>query len=364
MDVGLVLTRACNLACGYCFAGEKKRVPMSREVGERAIDFALDAAVARGEPLEIELFGGEPLLEWELVVDLATLARRRASERGVPLVLQMTTNGTLLDDERVKVLGELEVHLALSLDGTQKAHDQARPNVGGAGSYRLASAALDRLLAAGRPFDVITVVDPATVTELARGVRETLDRGVSQLTLNANWAGAWTDAALESMRLAYEEVAAILVAWFRRGRAVSIQPFDSALVTFASSGSVRPHGCSAGVSSLAVGPSGRVYGCARSVGEDEAERAIGAIDAGLDPARVAVLGSPACPGSCACANLEETGDASTPGHVQRFHDALVASLAPKIARALERDAVGLSTYLSAFAPERAAPSVLEALEVS
>ncbi|HTJ80839.1 MAG TPA: radical SAM protein, partial [Polyangiaceae bacterium] len=77
MDVGLVLTRACNLACGYCFAGEKKRARMPLDVGEKAIEFALASASSRGEPLEIELFGGEPLLEWDLLVALATLARER-----------------------------------------------------------------------------------------------------------------------------------------------------------------------------------------------------------------------------------------------------------------------------------------------
>ncbi|HTJ82698.1 MAG TPA: hypothetical protein VL400_13335, partial [Polyangiaceae bacterium] len=255
-----------------------------------------------------------------------------------------------LDEGRAARLAELEIHVALSLDGTETAHDAARPMRGGAASYRLASRALDLLLATGRPFDVITVVDPATLHELATGVRRILDRGVTSLTLNPSWGAAWSDAALTTMRAQYEEIAALVVAWFRRGRAVAVQPFDSALILHASGRASRSHACGAGVTSFAVGPSGRIYGCVRAVGEDEAARAIGALDVGVDPTRVGSLGAPACPGSCACANLEETGDAAVAGPVQRFHEELVASLAPRIARALEQDELGRATYRTTFVP--------------
>lgn len=349
-----MLTRACNLACGYCFAGEKKKSRLSGKDAERALDFAFERATSQGEPLEIAFFGGEPLLEWDAVVELAERARARAAEQTMPLALQLTTNGTLLDDAKVARLTELGVHVALSLDGTEEAHDRARPTAGGRGSFAQTSAALDRLLACGAPFDVITVVDPVTVDDLASGVRQLLDRGVTRLTLNPNWGASWTPERLARMRAEYEQLAAIIVAWFRRGRAVTVQPFDSAMVALASGSGQRGHACAAGVSSFAVGPSGRVYGCARAVGEDDGTRAMGSLDDGLDPERLALVGAPACPGACACACLEETGDARQVGPVQRFHDALVAELAERVARALEKEAIGRDTFSRTFRPS---PSV-------
>lgn len=350
MEVSLVLTRDCNLACGYCFAGEKRRDRMPLERGRQALDFAFARRALDGGRLDLSFFGGEPLLEWDGLVVLAEEARARAEREGTPLALQVTTNGVLLDAERIARLGELGVHVALSLDGTETAHERARPTRGGRGSYAAASAALDRLLAAGRPFDVVTVIDPATVDALSEGVRALLDRGVERLFLNPNWAGAWTEERLAVWRGHYEVVAALVVAWFRRGRSVVVQPFDSAMVALASGREARAHRCEAGVRSFGVGPSGKLYGCGRGVAEDDGSRAIGDLTAGLDASRVARFGSPACPEACSCASLEETGDAGRPGPVQRWHDALVSEIAGNLVRALAKEPVGHATYRDAFQP--------------
>jgi uncharacterized protein len=341
--VGLVLTHACNLACGYCYTGEKKRVRMAPEVASRAVQRALDEA--GGEPLVIQFFGGEPLLEYDLVVRIATEARGRDAD----VAFQVTTNGTLLDRERVAELGELGVHIALSLDGTAEAHDRGRPLAGGGPSHHLARRALDCLLASGRPFDVISVLDPATIDLAADGVRELLDRGVERLTLNPNWSAAWSPDALERWRAAYERIGAIVVAWFRRGRAVAVQPFDSALVTLARGEAAAAHACRAGVGAFAVGPSGRLYACTRAVGTDSGERAIGDLAAGLDGERVARFGAPACPGACSCASFEETGT-SAMGPVQAWHAATVADVAARMARALERDGADIHRRVFGAAP--------------
>jgi radical SAM protein with 4Fe4S-binding SPASM domain len=210
--------------------------------------------------------------------------------------------------------------------------------------------ALDRLIASGRPFDVIAVVDPSTVGSLSAGVRELLDKGVDRLTLNPNWGGKWASDTLATLRSEYESIAAMVVAWHCRGRAVAVQPFDSALVTIARGEPAQAHKCEAGRSSFAVGPSGKLYGCARAVGEETDARAMGDIDKGLDAERARALGASACPGACACACIEETGDPACAGPVQLFHQRLVAELAPRMVRALMSDAVGRATYERVFQP--------------
>jgi len=177
LDVGLVLTHACNLACTYCYTGEKKRVRMPVDIATRALDFAFATATQSGARLQLSFFGGEPLLEHELLVALAEQARARSDALGCPLLMQMTTNGTLLTHDLVLRLGALGVHVALSLDGTRVQHEAVRPNAGGGSSYDATRRALQLLMDQRErwPFDVIAVVDPRTVDTLGAGVRELLD---------------------------------------------------------------------------------------------------------------------------------------------------------------------------------------------
>jgi uncharacterized protein len=328
LDMGLVLTHACNLACTYCYTGEKKRVGMPADVAMRAVDFAF-AQVREGGRLQLSFFGGEPLLEDELLVAIAERARERSATLGRSLVMQMTTNGTLLRDELLDRLAELGVHVALSIDGTREQHDTARPRVGGGSSWEATMHALRRLLdrRERRPFDVVSVVDPSTVHALGDGVRELVDLGVDSISLNMNWGGAWGEAELAAFERELEVVAAIWIAWLRRGRWVRIQPLESALRALQDLGRVPSASCSAGTRRLAVAPSGRIYGCCRAVGEDTGRGAIGHLDRGMDRAGP---GSDTC--SCACA--EETGDPHVAGPVQVRHDAAVDRVTRRVAALL------------------------------
>lgn len=328
VDVGLVLTHACNLACTYCYTGEKKRVRMPEDVAMRAVDFAF-AQVREGGKLQISFFGGEPLLEDDLLLAVAERARERSAAMGTALVMQVTTNGTLLGDALVDRLGALGVHVALSLDGTRAQQDTARPRVGGGSSWEATSQALRRLLDRRErwPFDVVSVVDPSTVHVLGDGVRELVDLGVDAISLNMNWAGPWSEDALAVFERELDVVAAVFVAWLRRGRWVRIQPLESALRALQDLGRVPSASCSAGTRRLAVAPSGRIYGCCRAVGEDTGRGAIGHLDHGLGPV---VEGGDAC--SCACA--EETGDPHVAGPVQLRHDAAVDRVTRRVAALL------------------------------
>lgn len=329
LDVGLVLTHACNLACTYCYTGEKKRVRMPEAVAMRAVELAIATARASEAKLQLTFFGGEPLLEAELLLDLAT--RARSLTGGVPLVMQMTTNGTLLDVALVERLGALGVHVAISIDGTRAQHEAARPLAGGGSSWETTRRGLDLLLAVRDrfAFDVVAVVDPGTVHLLGDGVRELLDLGVDAITLNANFGGTWGERELEILEAQLEVVAALVVAWLRRGRWVRVQPLESALRSFAATGQVVTASCGAGSRRLAVAPSGRIYGCCRAVGEDTGKGALGHLDDGLPGPRGGG-------GGCSCANAEETGDPRVAGAAQLRHD-----------RAVERVSLRLATLLSA-----------------
>ncbi len=329
LEVGLVLTHACNLACTYCYTGEKKRVRMSAAIAEAALDFAFSTATHSGAHLQLGFFGGEPLLEQALLLAIAEQARARAASAGPwPLQLQVTTNGTLLGPDLIEELARLRVHVALSLDGTRTQHEAGRPLAGGGSSYDATVAGLRLLVAARVPFDVIAVVDPCNVAELARGVEAMIDDGVESITLNMNWGAAWDDAALDELDRQLERVAAIVLAWVRRGRWIHVQPLESAVRSVLELGHAVNSHCAAGSRRLAVAPSGRLYGCARAVGEDDGRAAIGDIHRGV------IAPSIADAHGCTCANTEETGDPMVAGRIRIRHDLVLEQLARRLAAAL------------------------------
>ena len=134
----LHVAHTCNLNCEYCFAAQGKyhgeRALMSFETGKRALDFLVEHSGKR-KNLEVDFFGGEPLMNFEVVKQLVAYARRIEKEKGKNFRFTLTTNGVLLDDE-VTEFANRECHnVVLSLDGRKEVHDRLRKTVNGQGSY-------------------------------------------------------------------------------------------------------------------------------------------------------------------------------------------------------------------------------------
>lgn len=128
----------CNLRCQYCFASKGdyhgKREIMSPEVGENAVDFLVEHS-GNIKNLEIDFFGGEPLMAMDTVKHVVSYARSLEEKRGKKFRFTMTTNAVLLDDELIDYLDENMDNIVLSLDGRKKVNDRIRVRVDGSGSY-------------------------------------------------------------------------------------------------------------------------------------------------------------------------------------------------------------------------------------
>lgn len=318
MRLSLVLTHACDLACEYCYTGRKFDRALPLDLGRRAIDRAL-RSVETGGALELSLFGGEPLLAWDLGRALVEHAHARAAEAGVRLLPHLTTNGTHLDARVADEAAALGVNLALSLDGLPEVHDAARPRRGGRPSSDAALAALDLLVGLRLPFKVVSVVRPASVDRLAEGARFLVARGAAHLVPTLDVSAAWTQADLPRLRAAVRGLRELAA---ERPR-VRIDWLDAKAWSL-EHGAVAG-GCGVGAGEVAVAPSGRLYPCERLVVEDPEPRggplASGHVldgdgpfaDAGrrARPADASACGAcatrPHCHNACACANLARTG---------------------------------------------------------
>ncbi len=351
MDVSLVLTHDCNLGCSYCYTGAKFRKRMPRETAQKALDLAFAHAPAA---VQLSYFGGEPTLELPLLLEVAAEAKRRAEAQGTALVQTVTTNGTLLDAEAIASLYALDFYIALSIDGVRAAHDVNRPRMGGGSSFDAVERCLGLLVAAGRSFETISVVTPASAPLLGESVEYLFEAGVPRVSLNPCYEAAWDDAALEHWEAGLARAADAMARWMRAGRTVSVSTLDNKILAALKGGLGHEDKCKLGDGFVAVSPDGHLYPCERLVAEDDRpDDRVGHVSTGVERPKVACLRPDIgedrhavneecatcaekfrCAASCACANRAETGSLQLAGGVQCWHEKTSARIADQMAEAL------------------------------
>ena len=144
----LHIAHDCNLACRYCFAEEGeyhgRRALMSYEVGKKALDFLIANSGSRHN-LEVDFFGGEPLMNWQVVKDLVAYGREQEKLHNKRFRFTLTTNGVLLNDEVQEFANREMDNVVLSIDGRKEVHDRMRPFRNGKGSYDLVLPKFEKL---------------------------------------------------------------------------------------------------------------------------------------------------------------------------------------------------------------------------
>jgi uncharacterized protein len=309
MDVTLVLTHRCNLACHYCYAGAH----LKKDMDDQTMARALDLLFSDGAPhAQLGFFGGEPLVAWDLLVRAVTGAKARATRRARTLLIQCTTNGTLIGEEQALFAAAHGMRVTVSIDGVREAHDLNRPQAGGGSSFDAAVRGLRALVAHGLSPRVLMVVTPATAGHLAASVAWLWDEGIATVSVNPELHQRWNRTARETLEAELQAVGTELCTRRRRGDVVHFEPFAPALgrAGIEELRSATPR------RQVVVGTTGHLYPCAPMVGEDrddgrEAALRIGHLDDGAHAIaeRVDREGAGCGDGkACACAAYLETGD--------------------------------------------------------
>jgi uncharacterized protein len=371
MDFTLCLTHDCNLRCAYCYAGPKSGRRMTWDTARRAIDFCFDqtlrhADLVGGPPkAQIGYFGGEPLLEWRLLMRSAEYAARQAIRSGIDLKKTVTTNMTLLDATKAAWLKAHGFYLGLSLDGNAAMHDTLRRRADGAGSHADAAKALRFFRGPDQKAEVIVVVDPRNVAHLADAVEWLLAHDALNIALNPNFYRAWPKPALTAWRRACERVGDLYIQMYRRATPVRINVLDGKIKARIKGGYAACDRCGFGEREIAVAASGNIYPCERLVGDDtNAEMRIGNVFDGFDAAkRQSVL---ACRGNtlaecedcsardrcmnwCGCINYATTGAANRVDGIVCHHERMAIAVADRVGATLfaERNPAFLRNFYAA-----------------
>ena len=253
----LMVNHSCNLRCTYCYTGAKFNRRMDRAIGIKAIDRAL-ASLEPGGTLELGFFGGEPLLEPNLIRDLIDHARFQAAACGVMLRLSMTTNGTQVAPAAWEIVNLPDLELAISHDGLPQVHDRHRRGVDGSGTSALVLETLERLAASQRDFRVVMVVRPDTVESLPEGIRYLRSHGVRRIEPSLDLWTHWTTEDGQRLASSIGDCARL---WAEGLPEFSLSWFDEKLALLTAVPLTETARCGFGAGEIAVAPSGNLYPC-------------------------------------------------------------------------------------------------------
>jgi len=356
MDFTLCLTHACNLRCGYCYAGGKSGRKMTWDTARQAIDFALDHTLNRSQTLgtpkeaQIGFFGGEPLMEWHLLQQAATYASERADRDAIALKKTLTTNMTLLDEPKADWLRTHGFYLGLSLDGNAAMHDTLRRFPNNAGSHAIAAQALRFFRGPHPGGEVIVVVDPRNVAHLADSVEWLLAEDIRSISLNPNFYIEWPEPALATWQEASERIGDLVIAQYRAGIPVRINVIDGKIRVHIKEGYAPCDRCGFGDNEIAIAANGNIYPCERIVGDDTNEALrIGNVFTGFDARKratiVASRGNSVkdcqdcpllsrCMNWCSCINYATTGAINRVDGLVCHHERMVIGVADRVGSTL------------------------------
>ncbi len=333
----LNIAHDCNLRCKYCFAGQggygQWRMLMSFDVARRAVDFLIAHSGPR-QHCEMDFFGGEPLMNWHVVQQTVAYVRQQEKKHNKIFKLSLTTNGFLLDKEKVKYLTDNHIALILSLDGRKEMHDRMRPGVHGEGTY-------DRVLknlqycVAHRDGEEYYVRGTYTRYNLdfTKDVLDMVDKGFPALSMEPVVGDPSEDYAIQEsdlprVKAEYDTLAKAFIQREEAKNPFFYFHFNMSLWR----GPCLPkrlRGCGAGHEYLAVVPNGDIYPCHQFVGREE--YVVGNVFEGLKNMKMMkefrenhVLTKPECvkcwakffcSGGCHANNVTYAGSIKKPLHI-------------------------------------------------
>ncbi|MBP3462002.1 MAG: thioether cross-link-forming SCIFF peptide maturase [Tyzzerella sp.] len=273
----LHVAHTCNLNCSYCFASQGKyhgeRAIMSYEVGKRALDFLIENSGTRRN-LEVDFFGGEPLMNWDVVKDLVKYARSVEKEHNKNFRFTLTTNGMLIDEDVIEFANKEMSNVVLSLDGRKEIHDLTRVDYAGNGSYDRIVPKFKELVESrgGQGYymrGTFTHANP----DFTKDVFHMADLGFTELSMEPVVSApddpmALTPEDLEVVKEQYEILAKEMIKRDREGRGFTFYHY---MIDLTAGPCIykRISGCGSGTEYMAVTPWGDLYPCHQFVGEEE-----------------------------------------------------------------------------------------------
>ena len=273
----LHVAHTCNLNCAYCFASQGKyhgeRAVMPFEVGKQALDFLIANSGTRRN-LEVDFFGGEPLMNFQVVKDLVAYARSIEKEHNKNFRFTLTTNGLLIDEDVIDFANREMSNVVLSLDGRREIHDRYRVDYAGNGSWERIVPKFQKLVAArgGKNYymrGTFTHANP----DFLKDIQQMLDLGFTELSMEPVVCAPGDPSALteEDFPVVCEQYEKLAELMLRRDKEGKPFTFYHYMLDLSGGPCIykRISGCGSGTEYMAVTPWGDLYPCHQFVGDEK-----------------------------------------------------------------------------------------------
>lgn len=273
----LHIAHTCNLNCAYCFASQGKyqgeRALMSFDTGKRALDFLVENSGSRHN-LEVDFFGGEPLMNFDVVKQLVAYARSIEKEKNKNFRFTLTTNGVLIDDDVIDFANREMSNVVLSLDGRKEIHDKYRVDYNGNGSFDKIVPKFQKLVESRNHSNyymrgTFTHHNP----DFLKDIQTMLDLGFTELSMEPVVCAPGDEAELTYDDLPivfdqYEKLAQLMIKRRKEGRPFTFYHY---MIDLQGGPCIykRISGCGSGTEYMAVTPWGDLYPCHQFVGDDK-----------------------------------------------------------------------------------------------
>ena len=273
----LHVAHTCNLNCNYCFASQGKyhgeRALMSVEVGNRALDFLIENSGTRRN-LEVDFFGGEPLMNWDVVKQLVAYAREQEKIHNKNFRFTLTTNGILIDDDVIEFSNKEMSNVVLSLDGRKEVHDRLRKDYMGRGSYDTIVPKFKEFVERrGNKNYYMRGTFTHANTDFTNDILHMADMGFTELSMEPVVCSPDDDAALtnEDLPVLFEQYEILAKEMIERKKQGKPFTFYHYMLDLKHGPCIykRISGCGSGTEYMAVTPSGDLYPCHQFVGDEK-----------------------------------------------------------------------------------------------
>ncbi len=273
----LHVAHTCNLNCNYCFASQGKyhgeRALMSFEVGKRALDFLIENSGTRRN-LEVDFFGGEPLMNWDVVKQLVAYAREQEKIHNKNFRFTLTTNGMLIDDDVIEFSNKEMSNVVLSLDGRKEVHDRLRKDYMGRGSYDTIVPKFKEFVERrGNKNYYMRGTFTHANTDFTNDILHMADMGFTELSMEPVVCSPDDDAALtnEDLPVLFEQYEILAKEMIERKKQGKPFTFYHYMLDLKHGPCIykRISGCGSGTEYMAVTPTGDLYPCHQFVGDEK-----------------------------------------------------------------------------------------------
>lgn len=279
------LTQECNLRCSYCYATKTPPTMTDETLGQviKFIGYDEGKRLGPGRQVSVQFFGGEPMLQWEKMQTFVKALDAAAKAEAFKVQWGMTTNGTLLTEDKMWLLKQWGMKPLLSIDGREATHDLHRVTKGGKGSWK--QIPIDLILKYFPNPEIRPTIMPDTVGDWYEDLMWFYSKGMFTIATEVAYEADWTDEAFKKARTLFNRLADLYVE--RKKKALPMwMKFIEDGRGFLGSTEQKGYVCGVGRGTMAIDANGKVHACQRYASFSDPATAIGDVWKGLEPAKL------------------------------------------------------------------------------